>query len=197
MSNYSYCSKGHHPESSCMKKKINMLTQLLEKHNISLPEGTKKKERGPSFEDKERVHALVASTLRSPSFIIDFGASRHMDSTRQAFLSLDDSNGPKLLLGDNSETESKGKGSIDFDHGSFNNVLYVPSLAANILLCILESTSLCYLEHFLFFPWFHLLVRLLSRDGGLKWWRPRWRTQFLRFADVSTEVVTIVIYDLY
>ena len=31
-----YCSKGYHPESSCMKKKINMLTQLLEKNNISL-----------------------------------------------------------------------------------------------------------------------------------------------------------------
>ena len=31
-----YCSKGYHPKSSCMKKKIDMLTQLLEKNNISL-----------------------------------------------------------------------------------------------------------------------------------------------------------------
>ena len=38
-------------------------------------------------------------------------------------------------------------------------------------------------------------MRLLSRDGGLKWWRPRWRTWFLRFEEVSTEVVTIVISD--
>ena len=36
-------------------------------------------------------------------------------------------------MGDNSETESKGKGSIDFYHGSFNNVLYVLGLAANLL----------------------------------------------------------------
>ena len=41
------------------------------------------------------------------------------------------------------------------------------------------------------------LVILLSRDGGLKWWRPKWGTQFLWFADVPTEVVTIVIYVLY
>ena len=57
-----------------------------------------------------------------------------MVSTKQSFSSLDDSKGPKVLLGDNSEIESKGKGSIDFDHGSFNNVLYVPGLAANLLL---------------------------------------------------------------
>ena len=62
---------------------------------------------------------------------------------------------------------------------------------------ILESASLCPLEHFVFFPSLRFLVSLLSRDGGLKWWRPKWRTQFLWFADASTEVVTIVISDLY
>ena len=61
---------------------------------------------------------------------------------------------------------------------------------------ILESTSLCPFENFVFFPIFPLLVSLLSRDGGLKWWRPRWRTQFLQFADMPTEVVTCVISDL-
>ena len=42
-----------------------------------------------------------------------------------------------------------------------------------LLEVILESASLCPLDHFVFFP------RFISRDGGLKWWRPRWRTQFL------------------
>ena len=64
-------------------------------------------------------------------------------------------------------------------------------------LLILESASLCPLEHFVFFPRFPFLVRLLSRDVGLRWWRPRWRTQFLRFADMPTEVVIHVISDLY
>ena len=36
-------------------------------------------------------------------------------------------------MGDNSQTKRKGKGNIDFDHVSFNNVLYVPCLAANLL----------------------------------------------------------------
>ena len=60
-------------------------------------------------------------------------------------------------------------------------------------LLILESASLCPLEHLVFFPTLPLLVRLLSRDGGLMWWRPRLRTQFLWFTDMSTDVVTYVI----
>ena len=42
------------------------------------------------------------------------------------------------------------------------------------------------LEHFMFFPSFPFLVSLLSRDGGLRWWRPRWRTRLLQFIDVPT-----------
>ena len=62
---------------------------------------------------------------------------------------------------------------------------------------ILESASLCPLEHFVLFPSLPLLVSLLLRDGGLKWWRPRWRTQILQFTYMPTEVVTIVIFALY
>ena len=133
MSKCTYFGKFFHPESSCMKKHIAMLNQILEKHNISIHEGTKKKQGGTNFEYKKRVHALVASTVRYPSFIIDFVVSRHMNSTIQAFFSLYDLNSPIILLGDNSKTKSKGKGSIDFDNGSFNNVLYVTGLAANLL----------------------------------------------------------------
>ena len=116
-----------------MKKQFDILTQILVKNNISLPKGTKKKEGASNFEDKERVHALVASTIRSSSFIIDFGASRHMVLIREAFSSLDDLNGPKILLAYDSEIESKGKSRIDIYHGSFNNVLYFLGLAANPL----------------------------------------------------------------
>ena len=44
------------------------------------------------------------------------------------------SKGPPIVLGDDSLTDSLGKGRIDLDHGNFNNVLYVPGLASNILL---------------------------------------------------------------
>ena len=84
-------------------------------------------------EDRERFHALVASTASSLSFIIDSGASRHMVSTKEAFTSLVMSKGPPIVLGDDSLTESLGKGRIDLDHGKFNNVLYVPGLASDLL----------------------------------------------------------------
>ena len=89
ISKCTYYSKGYHPKSSCMKKKIDMLTQLLEKNNISLPNCSKKREGGSNSEDRERVHALVAGTSSSPSFIIDSRASRHMVSTREVFSFLD------------------------------------------------------------------------------------------------------------
>ena len=61
MSKCAYCSKGCHLESSCMKKQIDMLTQVLEKNNISLPECAKNMGGSNSY-DKKRVHALVSST---------------------------------------------------------------------------------------------------------------------------------------
>ena len=57
-----------------MKKHIDMLNQILENHKISLPKGTKKKEDASYFEDKESIHALVASIVISHSFIIGSGA---------------------------------------------------------------------------------------------------------------------------
>ena len=65
-----------------------------------------------------------------------------------------------------------------------------------LLELILESASLCLLEQFVFFPSLPLFVSFLLRDRGLRWWRPRWRTQFLGFVDVLIEVVTCVFSDL-
>ena len=90
-----------------MKKQIDMLTQILVKNNISLLDCSKKREGGSNSEDRERVHALVAGTSSSPSFIIDSGASRHMVLTKVAFSSLDMLKGPPLVLGDDSLGERK------------------------------------------------------------------------------------------
>ena len=76
---------------------------------------------------------LVAATSSSPSFIIDSRASRHMVSTKETLSSLDMLKGPLIVLGDDSLTDSLGKGRIDLDHGKFNNVLYVIGLASYIL----------------------------------------------------------------
>ena len=76
---------------------------------------------------------MVSGTSSSPSFIIDSGSSRHMVLTKEAFSSLDMSKGP-IVLGDDSLTDSLGKGRIDLDHGKFSNVLYVLGLSSNLLL---------------------------------------------------------------
>ena len=54
MSKCAYYSKGYHLESSCMKKQIDMLTQIMENNNISLPDRSKKREGGSNLEDRER-----------------------------------------------------------------------------------------------------------------------------------------------
>ena len=53
--------------------------------------------------------------------------------TTEIFYSLDMSKVLPIVLGDNSLTESMGKGRIDIYHGNFNNVLYVPVLGSNLL----------------------------------------------------------------
>ena len=84
---------------------------------------------------------MVAGTLGSPSFIIDSGASRHMVLTKEAFSSLDMSKGPPIGLGDDSLTDSLGKGRIDIDHGKFNNVLYVPESCLQPLVSISDDSD--------------------------------------------------------
>ena len=133
------------------ENKIDILTQILENNNISLPNFSKKREGGSNSEDKERVHAFVAITTNSPSSIIDSRASRQMVSTRDTFSSLDISKGPKNVLQDDSVTDSFGKGRIHLDHGSFNKVLYVPSLDAN-LLSVYQMTHTGYPKKFIFSP---------------------------------------------
>ena len=38
----SYCSTGFHPEKKCFKKKMDIMSQLLEKHKIEVPDELEK-----------------------------------------------------------------------------------------------------------------------------------------------------------
>ena len=60
-----YRHKGWHPESACMKQTIDMMVQLLEKNNIPILEGARKKDGISSSDNKERFHALVVGSLDS------------------------------------------------------------------------------------------------------------------------------------
>ena len=109
------------------------MSRLLEKKNISLSEGTRKSDRGNKTKDHDRFHALKASFSQSQDFLIDYGSSNHMVSSKEPLSSLDLSDGSSIHMGDDSQIPIVGKGSIQFEHGVLKNVLYVPSLAANLL----------------------------------------------------------------
>ena len=104
---------------------------------------------------------MVAGTSSSPSFIIDSGASRHMVSTRDIFSSLDMSKDPPIVFGDNSLNDSMGKGRTNIDHGSFNDVLYVPGLDDN-LLSMYQMTHTRYPKKFMFSPNEFEIIEILN-----------------------------------
>ena len=56
-----------------------------------------------------------------------------MAASKEYFSTLTVSKGPNIHMGDDSQIPATGRGSIKLQHGEFKNVLYVPSLAANLL----------------------------------------------------------------
>ena len=56
-----------------------------------------------------------------------------MDSIHDSFLALNPYSRPSILMGDDSDIPTKGIDMINIDNGHFNNVLYAPDIATNIL----------------------------------------------------------------
>ena len=115
-----------------MRKEFDEMSTLLKQHNIASPRETKPDEE-PQIEDTERCHALKATISPSLSYIIDSGASNHMVASKESFSTLSLTKGPNIHTGDDSQIPAEGRGSVRVKHGEFNNVLYVPSLASNLL----------------------------------------------------------------
>eukprot|EP00253_Pinus_taeda_P001912 PITA_01912 len=131
-----YCQRGFHPESSCMKKQIDQMAEILQKHNLGdhIPQGAKKKTEDPPHGRGNNFHALVAINSSPDAWIIDSGASHHMAAAKEVYSSLDACKGPPILMGDDSPIEVIGKGRVELLHGSFEDVLHVPKLSVNLLL---------------------------------------------------------------
>jgi hypothetical protein len=80
-----YFHKGFHPESACMQKQIDQMAQIIQKNNLGdcIPEGAKKKK--PEDQNPKKgnsSHALIAINSSLDAWIIDSGASHHMDATK-------------------------------------------------------------------------------------------------------------------
>ena len=75
-----------------------------------------------------------------------------MVASRESFSSLQITYGPSIHMGDDTQIRAEGKGSIKLKHGMFKYVLYVPSLATN-LLSIYQMTHTSPPKRFVFGPY--------------------------------------------
>ena len=122
-----------------MKKNLDEATSLLERNNINLSESFQRKENQDREYQHERGHALMESTSKSMALLIYFGALNHMMASKDSFSFIDTSKSIPIHMGYDSTIISKGEGTVNLEHGYFSNVLYVPSLASN-LLCVYQMT---------------------------------------------------------
>ena len=75
----------------------------------------------------------MASTSKSKALLIDSGDLNHMMAEKDSFSSLETDKYIPIHMGDDSTIISEGQGTVDLENGFFSQVLYVPSLAANLL----------------------------------------------------------------
>jgi hypothetical protein len=131
-----YCHQGFHSESTCMKKQIDPMSQILQQNNLGdrIPEGAKKKKpEDPNSKKDNSSHALIAINSSPDVWIIDSRASHHMATSKAIYSSLDACKGPSIFMGENYSIEVTSKGRIELTNGSFENVLHVPKLSINLL----------------------------------------------------------------
>jgi hypothetical protein len=109
-----YCNKLNHEESTCMTKKIDLMTQLLQKNNLGdfIPEGAKKKKEEDHAPKKGSHHALVGINSSSNSWIIYSGTSHHMDAKEEVLTSLSSCSRPPILMGDDTQIAVAGEGRV-------------------------------------------------------------------------------------
>jgi hypothetical protein len=86
-----YCNRDYHPESSCMKKTIDLMAKALQQNNLGdcIPENAKKKSGDQPPDKRGNSHALISihSSLND-AWILDSGASHHMEATKMFYLLL-------------------------------------------------------------------------------------------------------------
>ena len=95
----------------------------MRKHKIDMPNAYKDKD-SPST-SKGKGQALLASTINGEEWVLDSGATHHMDASREQFSSLTPSHVPHIYVGNDTQVEVQGKGNIELENGIFIDVLHV------------------------------------------------------------------------
>ena len=98
-----------------MKKKLDEATSLLERNIINISESFQRRDHQDREPQHEKGHALMESTSKSKSLLIDSGASNHMMAKEDSFSSLDTSKAILIHLGDDSAIISKGQGTVNLE----------------------------------------------------------------------------------
>jgi hypothetical protein len=82
-----YCNHDYHPESSCMKKTIDLMVQTLQQNNLGdcIPENAKKKPGDKAPQNRGNSHALISIHSSPDAWILDSGASHHMEATKMSY----------------------------------------------------------------------------------------------------------------
>ena len=111
---------------------------------------------------------MKAGLPRSTTYFIDSGSSNHMVSSKDLFSSLSVKEGPTLHMGDDSQILAAGNGTIKVTHCVFRDVLYVPSLAAN-LLSVYQMTHTGSPKKVLLGPDLVEITNISTREIVVKW----------------------------
>jgi hypothetical protein len=130
-----YFNHGYHPKSYLMKKTIEIMEKTLQQNNVGdyIPENAKKKPIEKALENQGNVNALIAINYSQNAWIIDLGASHHMENTQYFLSCLKTCMGPRILMGDDSPVEVFGQGRVELINGSFENILHITKIFVNIL----------------------------------------------------------------
>ena len=111
------------------------MARTLQQNNLGhhiLESSMKKMEEKPS-ETRGNDHSLIYFHSTPQEWIVDSEGSHHMDSSKKLFSSVHAYSRPPILIGDNSAIATTGQGRVQFEDGSFENVLHILRLSVNLL----------------------------------------------------------------
>jgi hypothetical protein len=135
-----FCDKDGHDESKCFKK-MAALEVAMKKCNINI-DSTSSSHGHALFSFGFSFNSNSTTTSSSDEWLIDSGASYHMDKDKPIFSALNECNTKKICVGDDRSLSVVGSGIVQVDNGHFNDVLCVPSPLCN-LLSVYQITHSC------------------------------------------------------
>jgi hypothetical protein len=104
------------------------LEAAMQKHNINI-DSTSSSHGHALFASGFSFNSISTTTSSSDEWLIDSGASYHMDNDKAIFSALNECNTKKIFVGDDRSLSVVGSGTVQVDNCHFNDVLCVPSLS--------------------------------------------------------------------